>query len=383
MRRPNFRLLVRYYSSTCSDKERARVERWVNASSSNKERFERSKAIWDLSASTENEWDPQARLQRITAKMAETGSVFGLHKNFRLFRIDPRPEPRGFSLGNFVIASLVVTVLIGTVGAVYYLKQRAEQQEALRRAADFTIEEISTKPGQHVAFDFADGTKVFLNSETQLRYRTDPSGSRDVFLKGEAYFEVNHSDHSPLVVHVGDALIRDLGTKFDVKAWPGDGTAQVTVAEGVVSVLPVDLSRKPVIIKRGQYSVFNRNHVIVPPTYVDVSQELQWMKGRLVFHDDRFGDVIRQLRRQFGIRCFVADSSMLSKTLTASFGEREPIKRVLDIIALSLGLQYRASKDSVLFVYPKQPFTIYKSAPSTNTSYQIGGSLNEVHILLA
>ncbi len=338
--------------------------------------FEKLRKIWEARPLNEDVWNPARALRKMNAEMGQSAEDFPETENFRLFRIDTRTEAKRYPLTSIFRIAAVLVLLIGTVGAVYFLKQKAMERELRNRASNFTIEEIATKPGQQVSFSFADGTRVFLNSETHLRYRTDPSGSRDVFLRGEAYFEVHHSDYDPLVVHVNGAVIRDLGTKFDVKAWPGDPTAQVTVAQGVVSVQPLH-QQKRVLVNRGEYSVFDKNGVVVPPTHTNVSQDLGWMKGRLSFDHDKFSEVIRQLRRQFGINCFVADSAMLSERLTVSFNDHEPLKRILDVIALSMGFQYRASGDSVLFVYQKEPLRIGESTLSAKgASHRRGGLEN-------
>lgn len=314
--------------------------------------FNRLKEIWDLSSKVKTEWDPALRLRKLSAKIdeLERENMRDMGREFKLYRIDPRRRVSMFPV-KAVLQS--VSALVGFAALLYvaiYFKNEALRKAEEARNENFMIQEASTKPGQQVSLRFADGTKVVLNSASELKYSTTRAGVRNVYLSGEAYFEVVHSKAHPFIVHVQNGTIRDVGTKFDVKAWPGDRSTQVAVVEGTVSLHAEDQTGKPVIINKDEYSIVEKNEVLVPPTYTDVSRDIEWMKGQHIFENKPLARVIRQIWRSYGIHCFVSDTSILSMRLTTSFGNHDPAKRVLDMIALSLDLRYKVSRDSVYFI---------------------------------
>jgi Fe2+-dicitrate sensor, membrane component len=250
------------------------------------------------------------------------------------------------------------------------------EKQSLERAKQFALWEAQTKPGQQVTLNFADGTKVVLNSASQLKYSISSQGVREVYLQGEAYFEVVHSDAQPFILHVVDGTIRDIGTKFDVKAWPDDERTRLAVIEGMISVQPNGRTQENILVRGHQYCVIGKGGVMVPPSYTNVSRDIQWLDGKQAFHNEAMSDVVRQIWRIYGIHCFVSDTSILSKRITTSFDNRDPAKRVLDIIALSLNLKYKIWKDSVLFV-PSEP--LLRESKRINNTKDASYEKGEVH----
>jgi len=356
MKTVNLKVLSRYFASMCSDKERLEVEAWIKADTQNEELFKRLKRVWDLSGFAGGEWDYARPIQKLRAVMRETETSSSRNGFPRLYRITPKPARSAISMKSIFQIAAAIVALLGALYAVQLLREKALEKQNKSASSEFAIEEASTKPGQQATFRFADGTIVALNSASRLRYIDNPEGSRDVYLEGEAYFEVVHSDDHPFVVHVGNEAVKDVGTKFDVKAWSDDDNTRVAVMEGVVSVQPNGETKKDIVVSRNEYCVINSNGVILPPTHTDVSRDIGWMSGKLVFHDAPMSEVAKQIWRRFGICCSVADTSILSKKITTSFDRQDPPGRVFEMIALSLNLTYKASKDSVIFMPSKTLF---------------------------
>jgi transmembrane sensor len=350
MRKVDLKTLARYFSAECTEKEKENVEEWLNSDVKNRRLFDELKSIWEISGSAVVDKDLTYPLQRLSAIVRENESDSNGENSPRLCRIELGHSRTPRVLNMVFRVAAVFLLFVGTFYSAYYLKQKALMRESESYNGNFVIEEASTKPGQRVSFRFADGTKVTLNSASHLKYSSDPKGARNVYLDGEAYFEVVHSEEHPFFVHVRDEVIRDVGTKFDVKGWSDDGNTQVTVVEGVVAIQPNAKIRHDVIVSRDQYCIVDNDGLLLPPTNTDVSSELDWLTGRLVFRNTPMNEVIKQIRRRYGIYCFVSDSSILSKTITTSFGSREPVNRVLNVIALSLDLTCKISNDSALFI---------------------------------
>lgn len=359
MTKPDYKALSRYFSSTCTPEEKKKVESWLNSSKRNRELFDKLRIVWELSGVADKSLGYEDTIQELRTKVREAEML--ARKVVRLNACGTTanvsvPQERKTaiaSLRKFSLIAAALVVFFGAVYAIHYVKERVLERERLQHNGSFVFEEASTKPGQQVTFTLADGTKITLNSMSDLRYGIDPDGSRNVYLKGEAFFDVVHSVRHPFVVHAGKDIIRDVGTKFDVRAWPDDNNTRVAVVDGAVSIQPGGLAEKDIVVLRNQYSVINNEKgiVVIPPTYTNnISMDIGWMNGRLIFHNDPMREVFKQLRRSYGIYCSTPDTSILSRTITTSFDNRVPLDRVLKVIALSLKLRYEVSHDSVLFI---------------------------------
>lgn len=318
----------------------------------NKKDVQRITELWDASSQFEDEdWADANQLEKYRDKITELRKAERNREQLRVYRVPQKPKAVSFSVKalSSVIAAFIA--LIAVIYVAQYLKQEALQKAAHHHVRNLIVEEASTKPGQQVSLQFADGTKAILNSASSLKYSINEEGVRNISLQGEAYFTVVHSDAHPFVVHTDNGTVRDIGTEFDVKAWPTDRNLRVAVIKGIVSVKPSGRERMPIILTANQYSVVTADSVLIPPTNTeDPGRFIAWMDGDFAFHDALVSRVLTQIWRTYGIHCFVSDSTVLMKRITTSFSIHDPAKRVIDVVALSLHLQCRTSRDSVFFV---------------------------------
>ena len=346
-------MLARYLASECTEQEKLDVEKWASSGRKNKQAFDTLRKIWKLSDEKTEQWSSGRSITAFRLKLrdAEIHSHNNRRESLKLYKIVPaRKAVNVFSLDQIVRVAALLLLLVGTAYMAILMKRVAQKSGAMKPVDPAAYEKISTKPGQQVTITFADGTHILLNSASSLRYADVPDGKREFYLTGEAYFEVVHSDRRPLIVKTTSAVIRDIGTKFDVEAWPGDNQTQVAVTEGEVMLTPDGRGNdQSTTITGGKYSVVKNGRITIPPSYTDVSDRIAWTRGELIFHNELMRDVFRQLQRKYGINCYASDPSIYSRTITATFTERETTDEVLRLIALSLKISYRASRDSVLF----------------------------------
>ncbi len=377
MTKPKLKVLSRYFSSTCTPKEKLEVETWINSSERNKKVFEKLRRVWELSGSADENFGCEDTLEELRVKVRDaemlSRKVLPLG-SYRTAQSPDVPLVKKIAYIRVRYVSLIAAALVvflGTFYAIHYIKVKALERGRSEHNKSFVFEEASTRPGQQMTLTLADGTKITLNSMSDLRYVVIPDGSRNVYLKGEAFFDVVHSTNHPFIVHAGENIIRDVGTRFDVRAWPDDNNVRVSVLNGAVSVQPGGIAEKAVLVLGNQYSVINNEKgVVVSPTYADVSLDISWMSGRLIFNDDPMSEVFKQLRRRYGINCFASDASIFSRTITTSFDSRIPLSRVLKIIALSLKLKYKVFQDSVLFILGKSFSETDKKQTNANLNFR-------------
>jgi transmembrane sensor len=203
----------------------------------------------------------------------------------------------------------------------------------------------ATSVGERRQVVLKDGSKVLLGPTSRLvvpAFAGD-EGWRMVTLDGAAYFSVVHDPAHPFVVQVGDIVIRDVGTAFSVETDDSAGT-RIAVDSGTVAVGRYYVIANPGTINRHIDTVLNaRDKATVDSKGVAIVErsavsddDLAWTQGRLVFRDAPLILVGAELYRWYGVRLRVSDSSLANLHLTASFSG-EPVDRVLNVIALSLG----------------------------------------------
>jgi transmembrane sensor len=211
-------------------------------------------------------------------------------------------------------------------------------QNLRRSRADAARQTFATSVGERRQIALKDGSKVLLGPTSRLIVpATEPESGSDrlVALDGVAYFSVVHDPAHPFTVKAGDIVIQDVGTAFSVDNDDSAGT-RVVVDSGSVSIgAAASRSNDIVLNARDRATVDTRGIVAIERSAVS-DDDLAWVQGRLVFRDAPLVLVGAELYRWYGVRLRVADSSLANLHLTASFSG-EPVDRVLNVIALSLG----------------------------------------------
>jgi transmembrane sensor len=252
-------------------------------------------------------------------------SRFGESKVIPFARHPAKSTPdRSFPAALLRIAAAAVIIIGGTL---LWQNIRGNGQD----------QTFATSVGERRQVVLKDGTKVLLGPTSRLVVPLTEAdeGDRMVSLDGVAYFSVVHDPAHPFTVKAGDIVIQDVGTAFSVESDDSAGT-RVAVDSGSVTVGPAkDRGRDAVLNARDRAIVDTKGTVVVERSAVS-DDDLAWIQGRLVFRDAPLILVGAELYRWYGVRLRVADSSLASLHLTASFSG-EPVDRVLNVIALSLG----------------------------------------------
>lgn len=151
----------------------------------------------------------------------------------------------------------------------------------------------------------ADGSKVYLNSESEIRYPTFfAGGERRVFLKGEAFFEVASDTSRPFIVEVGEMDVRVLGTRFNVNAYAPERAIRTTLVSGKVRVSDRE-DKAAVILEPGQQAVWKKDGLTTRE--VDALAVSAWVDGKFYFEEGMtLEEITEQLQRWYDIDFFFA-----------------------------------------------------------------------------
>ena len=238
-----------------------------------------------------------------------------------------------------IAASLILLGLFG-VFFIDFAPQNAVDQIAI---VDSTVVKKALK-GQRLRLVLPDGSKVVLNAESQLTYHLPFGNSRDVELKGEAFFDVLRDVSSPFTVHTDDVTTRVLGTSFNIRAYPDENEKSIAVVSGKVEVADefgnqAELNPD----SKGQFIPSKRKLIIEP----FVSDEVVgWKDGILSFSNTPMVKVIKQLERTYGVNFIIPSDQLLKGDYTGTY-DNASLEKVLEGLSYNLDFKYERTKNEI------------------------------------
>ncbi|MGD8778390.1 MAG: FecR domain-containing protein [Ignavibacteria bacterium] len=195
--------------------------------------------------------------------------------------------------------------------------------------------------GQKSILTLFDGTKITLNADSKFKYRTNFVGdTRDVYLEGEAYFEVAHNVNKPFVVHTDKISTTVLGTKFNIKAFPEDREIAVSLVEGSIKVSTSNTDDE--LLEPSQQLLFNKTTGTGDIKEFDLIQTTGWKDNVLKFDNEPLNKVFAKLERTFGVKFLLEDTTYAQKKIKAAFNN-ESFWTVVKVIKSATGLEYRTA----------------------------------------
>jgi ferric-dicitrate binding protein FerR (iron transport regulator) len=177
---------------------------------------------------------------------------------------------------------------------------------------------LIVKNSERKMFVLYDGTTVSLDSGSELKYPKKFGKERIVYLKGEGFFQVAKDANRPFYVYADNALIKVVGTKFDIRSWDGDNKGvMVTVKEGVVIVSNSKKTEgEKVYLYKNMQSRVSPEGVVSKPVMVDASNYLRWMNNEIHFQNASLKEILSQLERWYDLKFVVDDELIEKKNLT-------------------------------------------------------------------
>jgi len=247
----------------------------------------------------------------------------------------------------FGVAAAASVILI--TGSLLFIKKNAgrdtstDQQLAL-------IEKKNTK-GVKSTMVLPDGTKIWLNADTKLQYPKKFSGNtREVYLSGEAFFEVAKNPRKPFIIHLANGTVKVLGTSFNIRAYDNEKFIEASVATGKVAFIPKHATgrKQDTVFLTGENKLrylFTKEQAIVEST---VSKEdMAWIGGKLVFRAMSFEEIGAELERAFGKKIVFLSDNARQFRLTGSF-QNNSLEEILFYLSKSTEFNYKINNEEVL-----------------------------------
>jgi len=230
--------------------------------------------------------------------------------------------------------AIVITVVLGI--QEFQNRKELAQNEYI---------ELNVKRGQTQQLTLADGTKLFLNAGSSLRYPATFSGrNRTVELNGEAYFEVAPDANKPFIIHTGNMDIKVLGTSFNIKSYNEDDRAIVSVNSGKVQV---DLAESMMRLVANEQIVLDKKSGELQKNIISTNDAKGWMNGSLSFKNTTIDNVAKELMRVYNCKIIIKDSTAMNVLVSGAI-ESKSLDSVLKSIYYSTGIRYRKESDTIV-----------------------------------
>lgn len=187
----------------------------------------------------------------------------------------------------------------------------------------------------------ADGTKVWLNASSAIKYPTRfDSDIRKVFLTGEAYFEVKRDTEKPFIVSTSKMEIEVLGTSFNVMAYPNERVVETTLISGVVNI---NTSKSSFTLEPGMQARLDKNTEILDQIRINTELITSWRFGKYVFEYENLESVMNKLSRWYNIEISFVDEGKKNIHFSGTLYKYYDINETLHIIELTTNVKFKNS----------------------------------------
>ncbi|SHF49705.1 FecR protein [Arenibacter palladensis] len=223
---------------------------------------------------------------------------------------------------------------------------------AVHKPEETHYNELSVPYGKKFELELSDGTIVYINAGSVLKYPTSfiTGNNREVSLKGEAFFKVAEDKEHPFIVNSGSVNVRVLGTEFNVSAYGEDMENNTVLVSGSVQLydsLSVDTKTTQVKLVPGERGTWSKEQHNFKTDMVDTAIYTSWVQGKLIFRNMPFKQIRRQLERRYNVTIVNTDTSLDNNTFSANF-EEESIEEILEIFDRTYGIEYSIKDNTII-----------------------------------
>ncbi|WP_437922165.1 FecR family protein [Sphingobacterium sp. LRF_L2] len=314
-------LLKKYHDGRCSLEEKNAVHAWLNE---------------DKIVTAEV---PQMSDQKIADSNASIWNFLEQH-------IPPAAEKKQTLMGRLksnwpaYAAACLLLVTIATITTVKNNVTPYQKENAV-------IHALTAPMGSTKTLVMPDGSKIYLHPGATLRYPDNfAKNSRNVELVGEAYFEISADKNRPFIIEsICGTEIKVVGTAFNVKAEPKEGTVEVAVNEGTVHFLHTANRQKFLALTVGQSAKYNHSTNHFEEYKADTTAVGKWREGELVFHAENIQNIAQELELWYDVKINIKNKAILNKRYSAKY-KNPTLNELIENMAFVLGYRYKIDQQN-------------------------------------
>lgn len=242
------------------------------------------------------------------------------------------------------LTKIAAVVCVTILGVSLFSKSSHKEEEV------FATQTISVPSGQRLNLTLPDGTNVWLNAKTTIKYPVSfNKKERLVFLDGQAYFDVAKNKEIPFVVKTRDGVIQALGTKFDVMAYSDNSVFETMLMEGKVKVESLKDSTQKVILTPNSKVYMKEGRL--QAAYVDDFSAYAWKDGLISFKNESFQEIMKSFEKVYDIRIVIRNPKIASLIYTGKFRVVDGVDYALRVLQRDVKFKYeRDTEKHIVYI---------------------------------
>ncbi|MFH0759527.1 MAG: FecR domain-containing protein [Bacteroidota bacterium] len=334
IKKRNNELVKKFSEGRCTPEEASEVVNWLKEPKFQSSLYGALSDIWHHNLNVENYPEEEILLQSTLDKVHHRINIVREHEVSHL--------QKRIRLNTILLRVAAIFILPLLTLSILYMQ---EKYNFLSK--DLAYTEISVSKGSKLKTVLPDGTGVWLNSGSTLRYpQKYGKKNRITELSGEAYFDVVSNKSKPFLVQTGSIDIKVTGTKFNVMAYPEDDYVSATLEEGEISIEKADASgivTQLCSLEPNERAVFQKKEETIGKRIVHTDQYTSWIDGRLIFRNNSLEYIINRLERWYNTEIQInGDGGVLQSPFTMTI-EDETVEQVLEYLSIASGISYEVA----------------------------------------
>ena len=334
-------LIQKFIDNRCSPEELLVVLKWLETPDGQEALSKKMDEIWAV----EQELRKSGQASEVIKPLKISYSAVEKNRKFR------HAIPRRRRALRFTV--LAATLMLAAVFYLFVLNSKNTTTEiVLVDHSSFTVKQNA--PGVKSTFQLPDGSVVKLNSDSELKFASQFHDVREVFLSGEAYFDVTENAEIPFVVRINDLSITALGTSFNINAFGDRPDIGICLSEGKVKVEHLNQDTQvstAVTLEPGEKAVFQKKNTRLSKEFFDPEIDLAWKSKTLVFMASDFPEIKSRIERWYGVRMAVDQELQSGWKFTGRF-HNTSLESLMQSLVYSRELAFDIDKDQVKIYKP-------------------------------
>lgn len=303
-------LLMKYIKGETTPEEREKVVRWLDEDPEHIHQYRSLRKLYDISL-----WSPIEESQQ---EEKQTRTLKPVWIEF------------------LKVAAVILITFLGTKAFFDWKEDPVKMQTVIVPA------------GQRAELLLADGTKVWLNSRSKLKFPDRfQKDARNVELDGEGYFEVTHKEEAPFTVHTSRYDVKVLGTEFNVKAYNSKNQFEASLLKGSVEVS--NMNKSQVVRLRPDEQVISDGSQLIRSVILDKNY-FRWKEGLLCLDDESIGGLIDKLELYYDVKIIVQQASLMKYHYSGKFRISDGVEHVLKVLQLKHKFTYIEEEEQNLII---------------------------------
>lgn len=330
-------IIRRYINGKANSSEIKQVQAWLDQPGSDHQLEEMLEEVW---YQTNHAARDMERNKRLLAKI-----------NSRIQKRAPGTSQTESFFNQSLVRSAAAWLLIIGLAFLGFQVMKDNQRNPEEKNSIVHWVERSVFPGQKLALELPDASRVWVNANSKIRFPEKFAlGSREVFLEGEAFFEVSHDSNRPFRVHSGELTTEVLGTKFNVKS-QGEKT-EVALLEGKVRVKINKENEKMLVLHPGQLAAYRlenpeKLHLV---TFESLDPFL-WKDGLIYFRNESIHKIMSSLENWYGVSIKIQGYLDINRTVSGTFSN-DNLDNLLTGLGFTLDFTHEL-ENNVVTIYPQ------------------------------